>query len=127
MGYTGYNSCCAPPAQYCWPVMLVPCAWPQTLVEEIAVDTTTTTKDALVGGTQPAHLTVEYLVDTGITDASVTVTIVSDGTTTTWSDTSSAAGYHVNDTLAAVKPGSKVTLAVTDALARLRWCETICC
>ena len=52
MGYTGCNPCCTPAPCY-WPVMLVPCGWPQTLVEEIAVDATTTTKDALVGGTQP--------------------------------------------------------------------------
>jgi 6,7-dimethyl-8-ribityllumazine synthase len=107
--------------------MWVPCSWPQTLVEEIAVDATTTTKDALVGGAAPVRLTVEYLVDTGVTDAVVTLTIVTDGTTTTWTDTSSAVGYHVNDQLAAVKPGSKLTLTVTDALARVRWCETICC
>jgi hypothetical protein len=107
--------------------MLVPCSWPQTLVEEISVDATTTSRDALIGGTSPARLTCEYFVDTGASSPAVTVTIVTDGTTTTWTDTGIAAGYHVNDHVATAKPGSKVTLSATNALARLRWCETICC
>ena len=128
MGCMNYQPCCYVPMPYCQPVMLVPFPWVQTVVHEIDADTTTTTAQAFVGGTAPARLTVEYIGEEGgETAGSVTVTVTTDSQTATWSDSSIAAGYHVNDQLPAAKPGSKLVLEVTGAVARLRWCETICC
>jgi hypothetical protein len=117
---------------YCLPVVFAPpvyAALPhsQTVVHEIDADPTTTTSGALVGGLSPARLTVEYLVESGAVSPSVTVTIVADGQTMNWSDSNIAVGYHVADQLPTAKPGAKVTLQVSAATARLRWCEIVCC
>jgi hypothetical protein len=137
-----YHSCCHHHAggAYAWPAMVayVPVYWPSaapwaaashamTLTEELYADKTTTPKSALIGGTSDAHLSVESFVESGAAAPAVKVTVTSDGTTSTWSDTSIAPGYHVKESFITVKPGSKVVLDVTDAVARLRWCETICC
>ncbi len=55
------------------------------------------------------------------------VTTTSDGASATWGDDAPSAGYHVQEALLSVTPGTKVTLDVNNATARLRWCETICC
>jgi hypothetical protein len=95
---------------------------------ELDVDVTSPAQEALVGGRCDAHLTLEYLVEAGAAaTAQVTVTVTSDGTTSTWTDTGISEGYHVKDAFLTVKPGSKVKVEVADAIARLRWCETICC
>jgi len=122
----GPPRCCGYPVVW-MPVMLWPGSAEQMVVEEIDADATTPTRSALVGGRGESRLTVEYSVASGATSPSVTVTIVADGKTTTWTDTSIAAGYHVYDGLGAVHAGATVTLTVTNATARVRWCERICC
>lgn len=114
-------------ASYCGPVMFMPVAWPQTLVREIDVDTTTTTAQSLVGGNAPVRLTVEYLMQAGGPAASVSVKVTTDGQTVTWSETAITSGFHVNDLLPPAKPGSTVALDASGALARVRWCEMIFC
>ena len=86
--------------------------------------------DALVGGHDDAHPTLEYLVETGAADTTVTVTALrADGTASTWTDSGAGVGFHVQEGFLAVKPGTKLTLEVKDikVTARLRWCESICC
>jgi hypothetical protein len=125
-----YSPCCQPKPAFaagCYPVFVMMPQFQQVQPREIDVDATTTSKTAVTGGTSDARLTVEYYVDTGASSPSVTLTMVSSGTTTTWTDTAIAAGYHVHQQLPAVPPGTKLTLAASNALARVRWCETFCC
>ncbi len=121
--------CCAPPAvpYGCVPVLIAMAPMPQWQTRSIEVDATTTSKTAVTGGLSDSRPTVEYSVDTGATAASVTLTMVTSGQTTTWTDTDVAAGYHTHQQLPPLPPGTKMTLQASNALARLRWCETFCC
>jgi len=105
--------------------MMTPVLYPQTVVHEIEV-ATSTTAEALVGGLAPAQLTLEYLVESGATSPSVTVTVTADGQTTTMSETNTAPSYYTRQ-LSPARPGSKLMLQASNALARLRWCEIVCC
>jgi hypothetical protein len=94
---------------------------------ELSVDSGGATKQALVGGTTTVRLSLEYLVDSGATAPSITVTTASNGTTSTWKETAPGSGYQVKGDFLNVQPGTTVTVDVTEAVARLRWCETFCC
>ena len=127
-----YRHCCAPPPMSCYyPVFWMPVACPppceQVVVRDIEADAATPSKSALIGGHGEHRLTVEYYVASGASSPSVTLTIVVDGQTTTWTDTNIAAGYHVHEELTKVQAGGSVTLAVSIATARVRWCEHGCC
>ncbi len=96
--------------------------------EEISADSTTTSASGLIGGSSEVHLTLEYISNSPpSTPPSVKVTITTDGATSTWEETTIPDGYHVKSDFIAVAPGSKITLEVNEATARLRWCETLCC
>jgi hypothetical protein len=94
---------------------------------EISVASGGTSAQALVGGTTTVHLSLEYLVDSDASSPSVTVTTASDGTTSTWQETTPGTGYQVKAHFMNVAPGTVVTVDATEAAARLRWCETFCC
>ena len=95
---------------------------------EASADSAASSKKVFIGGTTAVRLTLEYMPDDGATAPSVTVTVVSDGSSTsTWGESSIAPGYHVKSGFILVEPGSKVTLEVAEASARLRWCETVYC
>jgi hypothetical protein len=100
-----------------------------TVPQEVnAVGATTST--GMTGGHDEAHLTLEYLVETGVAVLTVKVTALQpDGVTSTWEDSGITVGFHVQEKVMTVKPGTKLTLEVGDpkVTARLRWCETICC
>ena len=83
--------------------------------------------NAFVGGAAPVRLSLEYVVDDAAAAPSIKVTTVSAGSTSTWEETAPAAGYQVKTDFANLQPGAMVTLEATEAAARLRWCETICC
>nr|MEA2799106.1 hypothetical protein [Phenylobacterium sp.] len=121
--YTGYWSHCGghqPPKDYhAYPAML--------LAREIDADTATPSKDGLVGGSRPVFLSLEYLVDAGAAAPTVKVTTAAGGSNATWSDDTPAEGYTVRQAVLSAPPGTKVTLAVNNAVARLRWCELVCC
>lgn len=158
MNWPMHHHCCPPPPESCGPAwsfqptyvpvyvpLYVPvCAPPPAedcreeeceCLDELAVpQMITATGDqkptALVGGNDDAYLTLEYLVETGAVDTTVTVTAVQpDGTSSTWTDTGAGVGFHVQEAFLAVAPGTKLTLEAKDikVTARLRWCETICC
>lgn len=122
-----YYSCCS---VCCRPYHLCCCDVKSSamLPEEIAADSTNTSAEALIGGLSDVRLTLEYMADEGKTStATVVITITGSEETTTLEIKNIAAGYHIKDDFAAVKPGSKVKLEVNDCSARLRWCEVISC
>ncbi|MCP5072702.1 MAG: hypothetical protein GY947_05315 [Rhodobacteraceae bacterium] len=94
---------------------------------EIEVNLGSAPQDALIGGIGEARLTVEYLVEPGATSPEVTVTATTDGVTSEWSDSGPAPGFYAREDVLSALPGTRVTIAATDAIVRLRWCETICC
>lgn len=129
-----YSVGCAPqplmalvPVAIChgpWPCM----PWQEMIVpRELEVDAASSPQTGLVGGRADARLTLEYLVDPGAAAAKIEVTLESEGTTSTWSATSLDEGYHSEEGLLSAPAGTKVTVAVTEASARVRWCERICC
>jgi hypothetical protein len=83
--------------------------------------------EALVGGTGTARLSLEYAAAEAAEGASVKVTVDAGGTTSTFEEAPTDADYHVERDLMNVSPGARVRLEATQATARLRWCETICC
>jgi hypothetical protein len=85
-----------------------------------------TTQEGFVGGKCAVHLTLECRVE-GPPPGQVEIAIETEGADSTLSYTDLEKGYHVKDDFMSVDPGSKVTIKAKDALARLRWCETICC
>lgn len=104
-----------------------PCTSPTTVPHEIEVAPGDPAETALLGGTSDLHLTVETYVAAGAASPSVKVTIDADGSSSTWTDTGIAQGYHVHESVLTTKPGALVTLTSSDATARVRWCETVCC
>jgi hypothetical protein len=111
---------CHPP----WPC--VPCR--EVIVpRELEVDSASSPRTGLVGGRADTRLTLEYLVDAGAAAAKIEVKLESEGTTSTWSATSLDEGYHAEEGFLSAPAGTKVSVAVTEASARLRWCERICC
>jgi hypothetical protein len=106
-----------------------PCGtpYPQRVPHELSVDAESSPRQVLVGGKCDVHLSLEYLADEGDAAPSIEVRVIVDGTTSTWSESPIPSGYQVRDDFLTVKPGSRVEVTVTQAMARLRWCETICC
>src|SRR5262249_58664550 len=98
--YRGQHHGCHPQCVYV-PVIWVPCA-PAcceriTVPRDLAADAKNASAQALVGGSEQVSLSIEYLVDTGASSPSVKVSTTSGGATATWSDTSPAVGYHVQE------------------------------
>ena len=100
---------------------------PMRLPHSIEAGEASSPQTVIVGGTSEVSLSVEYLIEDGAASPAVKVTTAFEGGTSTWSGADTAPGYHVKDALLSAKPGTKVTLAVTEAMARIRWCEAICC
>jgi hypothetical protein len=120
--YIGHWSHCGhqpPNYHHAYPAML--------LAREIDVDMASPSKEGLVGGARPVFLSLEYLVDAGAASPAVKVTTTAAGSSATWSDDTPAEGYTVRQAVLSAAPGTKVTLAVNNAIARLRWCELVCC
>ena len=108
-----------PGCHHSYPAML--------LAREIDADTSTPSQDGFVGGARPVFLSLEYLVDAGAKSPAVKVTTTASGSSATWSDDAPAEGYTVRQAVLSAAPGTKVTLSVNNAFARLRWCELVCC
>ena len=128
--YTGQYHGCHSQCVYV-PVVWVPCP-PAcceriTVPRDLAADAKNSSAQALAGGSEQVSLSIEYLVETGASSPSVKVTTTSDGSTATWSDTTPAVGYHVQEGFLSVNPGTKISLDVNNLTARIRWCERICC
>lgn len=95
--------------------------------QEVAVDTATPSKEAFVGGSENVHLTLEYMPVTGATTPSVKLVVTDASGTSEWNVTTIPAGYHVKEGFASAAPGSSFKLEVKECVARLRWCEALCC
>ena len=136
--YAGYKSCysrnsiCHPAyVAACVPVVWVPCA-PSACddavtARDITVASDNPTHEALVGGTEQAWLTLEYLVDEDAGSPAVNVTKDAGGISTSWNDAAPTPGYHLVEAIFSAEPGSKVSIKVSQAMARLRWCERTRC
>jgi len=130
-----YSHPCAPqyfaawiaiPVQ-CAPVAPCPQSYEVVLPRELAVDGTASTKSAFIGGHCDACLTVEYIADPSAGTPAVDVKLDSTGSTATWNATELTGVYHIQEGILTAVPGSKVTFTATNAIARLRWCERVCC
>ena len=128
--YTGNWDCCVPQCQY----VFVPLAWPSaccdtiTIPRDVAADASNATATGLVGGANQVSLSLEYLVESGAASPTVKLSLAApDGTNSDWSDSAPSTGYHVQEALLSAKPGTKLTLAVNNVTARVRWCERVCC
>jgi len=112
--------CCMMRVPYCMP------SWGWMVLHELEVDPSSTTATAFTGAGGGSGATVEYLVDKGAASPSVSANITADGLSTAWSDTGIAPGFHFHR-FGPLPRGAKVTLSATNAMARLRWCELVCC
>jgi hypothetical protein len=87
------------------------------------------TASAFIGGGCCVHLSIEYAPVTP-TAATIVFVVVrdSEGTTLAWMRQDSAGGhYQVKENIITTKPGATVTILVSNATARLRWCEIFSC
>lgn len=117
MGWMGYGMGRAP----CWTP-----GWAFMMVNELDVDNTSPSGAAFIGEGGSSAVTVDYVIDQGASGPAVTVTIVAGGATTVWNAGTVTAGYHAHH-FGAQPRGTKLTLTATNAMARLRWCEPVCC
>src|SRR5512140_682856 len=78
-----------------------------------------------IGGIAPCRLTLEYLPRGATTPHAIEVAITDSGTTTTWSDPDITSDYNVKSDFWPVRPGDQISIKVTNAVARLRWCEIV--
>jgi len=88
-----------------------------------AVDT------AFIGGGCCVHISVEYapIVPTAISRVLILVGD-SEGTLLAWMKTEQpGAHYQVKENVITTKPGATIIVAVDNATARVRWCETFSC
>jgi hypothetical protein len=107
----------------------MPCwtpTWAWVVLNELEVDSTSTSAAAFTGVGGASGASVEYLVDPGAAAPAVTVEIAAGATNTTWTAATVTPGFHAHR-LGALPRGAKLTLSATDAMARLRWCEPVCC
>jgi hypothetical protein len=84
---------------------------------------------AFIGGGCCVHLSVEY-APVVPTAQSVIIIIVSDseGTLLAWAKTEPPGShYQVKENVVTTKPGATVLVAVSNATARVRWCEVFSC
>ena len=93
--------------------------------KELGVDDTTTSANAMVGGVEPAHLSLEYEADSGASSPSITVTITDSSGTAAWNLTNLPTGFQVKPEFARVEPGAQLKLEGSKVTARLRWFEFI--
>ena len=118
---------CAPVCNTChMPVVYCTCEQKMRVVlpQELTVDPETSPQEALIGGLNEVQPTLEYMAEDGATSAMVKVTITgADGSSSSWEETSIAPGYHVKNDFNKIAPGSKIAVEVSEAVARLRWCE----
>ena len=97
------------------------------LPREIAVDAANPSRSDIIGGRADSTLTIEYVVNPGAAAPSVEVELVAAGSTATWTATELGEGYHAHEAVLQAVAGTMVTLTVAEGIARLRWCERICC
>jgi len=93
------------------------------LPKEIQADPTTTSADAIIGGSVKVQAYVEYISAGGEGTPEVKVTTTVLGVVSTWDDSAITDGYHVKSDLALLPPGSKLHIEATNTVLRVRWIE----
>lgn len=101
-------------------------AWMWIVLNEIEADATSSSAAAFTGEGGATAASVEYWIDTGASSPAVSVGIAAGGATTTWNASDVTAGFHAHH-FGPLPRGAKLTLTATNAMARLRWCEPVCC
>jgi hypothetical protein len=104
--------------------------------KELLVDPTTQppANEAVIGGGCCVQLSVEYMPARPVNiegppkgNCDVTVTVDdSEGCSLTWEKIFHE-GYHVKESIITTYPGARLTVTVTGAIARVRWCEIFSC
>lgn len=88
------------------------------------------TDTAVIGGGCCVELSVEYMpLDPTVSDQEMTVLVEvmdSEGCVLGWKRTFSE-GYHVKQGIITTYPGAQLTVIVSGAIARVRWCEVFSC
>ncbi len=84
---------------------------------------------AIIGGGCCVHLSVEYMhsSETAATTAVVVTVDDSEGTTLAWAKKGFAPGYYIKEGIITTNPGATLTVQVSGAIARVRWCEVFSC
>lgn len=82
---------------------------------------------AFVGGGCCVHFSVEY-TPTGTADGLVLVGAADNDTEVMWiKNVSAGLGYQVKQGVVTSKPGATLSVVVSGATARVRWCEVFSC
>lgn len=90
---------------------------------------------AIIGGGCCVQLSVEYMPAAAVVNVdsptgqkcAVTVEVVdSEGCTLAWHKVFQE-GYHVKESIITTYPGAQLGVQVTNAIARVRWCEIFSC
>lgn len=84
---------------------------------------------AFIGGGCCVHLSVEYMANLATQASRIIVAVEdSEGTTLVWERAESAGTpYRTKEGIVTTKPGAKLTVIVSNATARVRWCEIFSC
>lgn len=84
---------------------------------------------AFIGGGCCVSLSVEYTPSSPTVQATVTIIVQdSEGTSLGWERKEQpGAGYRVKEGVITTNPGATLTVHVSDATARVRWCEIFSC
>jgi hypothetical protein len=106
------------------------------VVGELPVRTlgVTGSDQAIIGGGCCVQLSVEYMpaqpvvnVDSSTQECGVTVEVAdNEGCLLVWRK-AFMEGYHVKESIITTYPGAWLTVKVSNAIARVRWCETFSC
>jgi hypothetical protein len=90
---------------------------------EVATDDKSGPVTALIGGVGKLGLRLEYWTNDGAKAPAVKLTLELAGYAATWAEDPAGAGYQVRAPFGKIAPGSRLTLEVKEARARLSWRE----
>lgn len=95
----------------------------------LSVNRKAATGTAFIGGGCCVHLSVEYIANLPTQASRVVVGVEdSEGTVLVWRRTEAAGTpYRIKEGIITTKPGAKLIVLVTNATARVRWCEIFSC
>lgn len=135
--YHGFcHSCCHPISKCCCGVRGCRKESKELLVRPSAAeDTAGNTKkqegsdSTIIGGGCCVYLSVEYMHSQETATATAVAVKVNDseGTTLAWAKKGFAPGYYIKEGIITTNPGATLIVTVSNAIARVRWCEVFSC